>query len=264
MAKKGRPFTYQSDDDKPVTISMRVSKELHTRLERYAKQHRQSISELMRDGIEWRIGEGDPRSLSVGGSTSSPQEYYGNTEGDMLAEIRADNERVLQEVLHGFAQQESQIESLLRVLEQRLPLGNNGANYSNTTIDNTVIQSEHREQVPTTGEEPARGTAFIENMPLVAEAGADVETAYYGNTVIYQAHVLQAAQNPALARGEVPTFDTSKFYLGALCPKGHGFHGTGQSLRRQHNMSCRECENTAKREKRAREKAERDAQPVAD
>ena len=151
VAKKGRPFTYQSDDDKPVTISMRVSKELHTRLERYAKQHRQSISELMRDGIEWRIGEGDPRSLSVWGSTSSPQEYYGNTEGDMLAEIRADNERVLQEVLHGFAQQESQIESLLRVLEQRLPLGNNGANYSNTTIDNTVIQSEHREQVPTTG-----------------------------------------------------------------------------------------------------------------
>ena len=49
----------------------------------------------------------------------------------------------------------------------------------------------------------------------------------------------------------------ASFTWGALCPKGHGFHGTGQSLRRQHNMSCRECENTAKREKRAREKAER-------
>jgi len=52
----------------------------------------------------------------------------------------------------------------------------------------------------------------------------------------------------------VPAYDTSKFYLGTLCPKGHNFGGTGQSLRRQHNMSCRECENESKREKRARVK----------
>jgi hypothetical protein len=55
----------------------------------------------------------------------------------------------------------------------------------------------------------------------------------------------------------LPSFDTSKFYLGKLCPHGHDFHGTGQSLLRKHNMSCRECENTSKRDKRARARAQR-------
>ena len=55
----------------------------------------------------------------------------------------------------------------------------------------------------------------------------------------------------------LPSFDTSKFYLGTLCPKGHDYHGTGQSLLRKHNQRCRECENTSKRDKRAREKAQR-------
>jgi hypothetical protein len=140
MAKKGRPFTYQSDEERPVTISLRVPKELHTRLDRYAKQHRQHISELLIDGIEWRIGDGDPRGLGDGTGTKNPQMYYGNTENDVLAQIRADNERVLQEVIHGFAQQESQLESLLRALERQKPLGSNGAYSSNTAIDNTVIQ----------------------------------------------------------------------------------------------------------------------------
>jgi len=52
----------------------------------------------------------------------------------------------------------------------------------------------------------------------------------------------------------LPSFDTSKFYLGKLCPHGHDFHGTGQSLLRKHNQRCRECENTSKRDKRARER----------
>ena len=71
MAKKGRPFTYQSDEERPVTISLRVPKELHTRLDRYAKQHRQYISELLIDGMEWRIGDGDPRGLGDGTGTKS-------------------------------------------------------------------------------------------------------------------------------------------------------------------------------------------------
>ena len=47
------------------------------------------------------------------------------------------------------------------------------------------------------------------------------------------------------------TFDPAKFYLGKLCPKGHDYQGTGMSLLRCHNQRCRECENQAKRAKRA-------------
>ena len=50
-------------------------------------------------------------------------------------------------------------------------------------------------------------------------------------------------------------FDHEKFSLGKLCPKSHMYGDTGMSLLRRHNQSCRECENQAKREKRARHKA---------
>ena len=54
-------------------------------------------------------------------------------------------------------------------------------------------------------------------------------------------------------------FDTTKFYLGKLCPRNHDYYGTGHSLLRQHNQRCRECENESRREKR---QAKREAQPV--
>src|SRR6266849_6822980 len=64
MEKKGRPFTYHSDDEKPVTISLRIPKLLYTRLQRYSSMYRQSISELVRDGLEWRLEQSDPRQLA--------------------------------------------------------------------------------------------------------------------------------------------------------------------------------------------------------
>jgi hypothetical protein len=48
----------------------------------------------------------------------------------------------------------------------------------------------------------------------------------------------------------VPAYDTTRYYLGKLCPKGHDFGGTGLSLLRKHNQRCRECENEGRREKR--------------
>ena len=66
MAKKGRPFTYQSDDDRPVTISVRLPAELTDLVKRYAAAHGQMpISELVREGLEWRIGDGDPRGMGM-------------------------------------------------------------------------------------------------------------------------------------------------------------------------------------------------------
>ena len=48
----------------------------------------------------------------------------------------------------------------------------------------------------------------------------------------------------------VPAYDTTRYYLGKLCPRGHDLNGTGQSLLRTHNQRCRECENESRREKR--------------
>jgi hypothetical protein len=50
----------------------------------------------------------------------------------------------------------------------------------------------------------------------------------------------------------VPTYDTSKHYLGKLCPRKHDYHGTGQSLLRKTNHLCLACD-------RERAKARRQA-----
>ena len=45
----------------------------------------------------------------------------------------------------------------------------------------------------------------------------------------------------------IPPYDTTRYYLGKLCPHQHEYHGTGQSLLRRHNGYCRECERLGKR-----------------
>ena len=46
-------------------------------------------------------------------------------------------------------------------------------------------------------------------------------------------------------------YDPAKFVLGTtLCPRGHDYMGTGRSLRRRSNNSCRDCDVEKKREKR--------------
>jgi hypothetical protein len=51
-------------------------------------------------------------------------------------------------------------------------------------------------------------------------------------------------------------YDAAKFYLGKLCPRGHAYQGTGQSLLRRHNNGCPQCLNEQKRERRARQAAQ--------
>jgi hypothetical protein len=74
MVKLGRPFTYQSEDERPVTVSLRIPRDLHERMSRYASIHRQSVTELLLDGLKWRLGQDDPRQQSI-----SDLSYYDNT-----------------------------------------------------------------------------------------------------------------------------------------------------------------------------------------
>src|SRR5207302_8763441 len=74
MAKLGRPFTYQSEEERPVTVSLRIPRDLHERMSHYASRHRQSITELLLDGLKWRLEQDDPRQQSI-----SDMEYYDNT-----------------------------------------------------------------------------------------------------------------------------------------------------------------------------------------
>ena len=64
-----------------------------------------------------------------------------------------------------------------------------------------------------------------------------------------------SGENPQIAAD----FDTSRYYLGALCKRGHDYQGTSQSLRLVRNRSCWACDQEDKRAARIRQKAMRQA-----
>src|SRR5947208_9257295 len=74
MVKHGRSFTYQSEDERPVTVSLRIPRDLHERMSRYASIHRQSITELLLDGLKLRLEQDDPRE-----QFTRDLSYYDNT-----------------------------------------------------------------------------------------------------------------------------------------------------------------------------------------
>ena len=54
MAKKGRPVVYESDDERPTTISVRVPHAMYARLERHVRLYRHSMTDLLLQGLAWR------------------------------------------------------------------------------------------------------------------------------------------------------------------------------------------------------------------
>jgi hypothetical protein len=57
----GRPKTkdYQ-------TFSLKMPTDFLAQVKRYAREHQQTVAELIRDGLQWRITDGDPRGPGVG------------------------------------------------------------------------------------------------------------------------------------------------------------------------------------------------------
>ena len=54
---------------------------------------------------------------------------------------------------------------------------------------------------------------------------------------------------PTSASG--PSYDSTKYVLGKLCPRQHDYHGSGQSLLRLPKRNCLHCAHEKHREKRA-------------
>src|SRR6266487_2246473 len=76
MAKKGRPFAYQSDTEKPVTISVRLPRDVYQQVERYVKMHPgMTLTEFLRDGIRLRLDTPtDPRDIILSDDNTVIQE----------------------------------------------------------------------------------------------------------------------------------------------------------------------------------------------
>src|SRR6266571_2682817 len=76
MAKRGRPFAYQSDTEKPVTVSLRIPRDVYKQVERYVHMHPgMTLTEFMLDGIRLRLDTpADPRDIILSDDNTVMQE----------------------------------------------------------------------------------------------------------------------------------------------------------------------------------------------
>ena len=60
----GRPARYQSDEERPMSVSLRIPHELYEQAQQYARVHRMTMTELLLDGLKLRLETpADPRDV---------------------------------------------------------------------------------------------------------------------------------------------------------------------------------------------------------
>jgi hypothetical protein len=220
----GRPKGTRTATVELVTLSFKAPKELVERVKRYAKQCVRPVSELVRDGLEWRIGEGDPLNRRVGVETGGKTADEGNTGNTDRAGVRAGS---LHGMLSALVAEVRQVHSSVQALEQQLGRAEGGEPSGNIGI--TARGSGTPGQAG--GQRRATGPA----------SGEQTTRAWHARAFV---------------------FDPAKHTWGELCHKGHDREG-GQSVREQANNECVDCrwERSTAYKARQRE-AKRQAQPA--
>jgi hypothetical protein len=89
MAKKGRPFVYQAEDEKPVTVSVRLPRDLYDQVARYVKMHPgMTLTEFFLDGARLRLDTpADPRDLILSDDNTVIREVQEMIRAAVQAEI---------------------------------------------------------------------------------------------------------------------------------------------------------------------------------
>lgn len=132
MAKKDKRIKYTSDTEKPVMVSVRLPRELYDKLERYATEHQQSISELLKDGAVMRLEtEVDPRYRRA----------ESTTEG---MELQIDGASILRDMQATLARHETQMHALMQAIErQTTPTGNGSDGVSYPVIHGNTTEASY-------------------------------------------------------------------------------------------------------------------------
>jgi hypothetical protein len=129
----GRPKTKEYK-----TVLARIPAELAELVKRYAAARGQlPVSELIREGLEWRIGDGDPRGMGMYLSQPtgiSEKVYSSNTE----TASGAQGEETLQGIRALLVQQGEQIQALAQAFERQTVAAQSNV-YSSNTGDRLVV-----------------------------------------------------------------------------------------------------------------------------
>lgn len=213
-----RPPKYAREEDKPVSVTLRLPRDLYDQAQQHAKRRQTTLTELVREGLQLRLETPtDPRDILATQDSTVMQELRQMIADEVQAALAAQRERAP-------AQPPSDI-----------------AHDENTVLHETHTQAKpadaRDEHLPfDTDSAPAR--VFLE--------ASTVELTYDSNAV------LPKRKKPTPAKGQSQGFDRDKFHLGALCNRKHEYGQTGKSLRRNHkNPNQRHCLECVRENNRA-------------
>ena len=241
---RGRPKTKEY-----VTLMARVDVTLADRVKRYAAAHRQPMAVVMRDALLLLMDE-YPSSADLSAPhriaahefladryDSSLDTLLGETDSAGVEALLSDtNAEVIDTILDGANRRPDRVSDPKEAMADRAadrntesaeirlgaPARARSRKMSDRKADPSIRQSDSK-----SGRSPLLSDRKRAVSPPVA--------AIMSNT-------------------HVPVFDVGKYVLGTLCPRGHDYHGTGQSLRHRRRHVCLACDAE---QARARRKAQR-------
>jgi hypothetical protein len=242
VSKRGRPKGSRTSTVDLETVSFKAPVEFMTRLRVYAKQRRQSLSELIRDGLEWRLSDiGDPLTLRSG-EVGGDEVPAGPGLGAVLESLLSLTEEVYR----------------LREELREARVGRISGNTRSTAGGEEVRQVREEEREGSATGMPGDSGNGGGGGEIRRERGEGWEggvVGISGNTrsavEVEQPEVTGVERQELIALG----LDPAKWKLGKLCKGGHEYPGKpGQTLYRLPKFVCPKCDADRAKERRARKR----------
>jgi hypothetical protein len=236
--KRGRPTTKENPDH---TVPARIPYDLWKRVELYAKLHKQSVSELVRDGLEMRL-EYDPRAHRT------PESNIAST-------------RIVRHLAEQLTDLSTMLAAGADTLRENLELEGNTEYtkaepediHAKLPVNDSVLQvlQETSSSLPSGEENYA--SHIEENIDVIHDIYnviQKIEQASAEDDYSITEKDAPVIQNTDSVAQEIPDFDPTKFALGKACPRNHLYKDTGKSLLRLPGRVCPACDAERARERR--------------
>ena len=240
---RGRPKTKEY-----VTLMARVDIALADEVKRYASLHRQPISVVIRDALTLLMEE-----YPCAADRSEPHRLAAH-------EFLSDRYESSLDILIGETDS-TEVEALLSDTNAAMVEA-----FLSDTSGEDEYASDTKEDVTDRESDKNRNRAAARKRSQKASDKKAVDDNTSGakaeaSSILSDKKEATAASPPApltpafVSDTNVPMYDTSKHYLGKLCPRRHDYHGTGQSLLRITNHLCLACDRERAQARRQAKRA---------
>jgi hypothetical protein len=220
-----------------VTLMARVPQEMADRVKRYAAAQRQPLSVVIRDALILLMEEYPSGDAGAGPHRLAAQEFLSDRYESALDMLLGETDSAGLEALLSDTNEEA-IKTLMLGVNSRPDI------VSDTKPDDAHILSDAKAGIAAFASDVKRDDRTPDVKEILSDIMSDMKEAKT------EAKTESTPAPAILSDTNVPTFDTTKYVLGKLCPRGHDYHGTGQSLRRLPRSVCLECDAEWARDRR--------------